>query len=886
MNHTFWVGNLSTAADPAGEQPDPRTPEIQTLAPSSMLYPVDDARQIAAAHVCTGANSDRASAANPFKILCPVGRETGLGFDRGRSLRWIRLLNAYDGGGRNRGALLWLTVGQNQYPGAMWLSLGLTDPLQLLAEEPRGAALRRALLAATHAMVRGVWLLEGGTRFFSYRPAETVELGGLVLNAGRREQALSARCTARDARGQQVFERRVELRVPADEQQAFAVKWDPPAGVAFPLQVAVELLDAGGAPCDRIVHAVDRLPTAPAQPSEFVTVDGSRFLLGGKPWTMRGMNYYANTQGGRSTTPLLERESYDPEVIERDLAWMESVGINLLSAVRGPQPEDPNAPGAFRDLHDFLARCQRHGMKVYYFLASANPLAGGDIEQVKRHITAAGIKDHPAILAWELSWEPIYYAGPAARKMEFLLPDWNAWIVERYGSLAAAERDWGFQIDRLKQGEQAALPRREWLVAHGPWDRVNAAFRRFFDDRVGRAYGQMIGQLRRFDPRHLVTFRFGACGIPNQERFAHAHSAAVAKHVSFLCPEGYNLQTGGWATPTPADDVRKGGLVTLYYRFLSREKPVVWMEFGYTVNGFHRQWHTGLERIEPAELATQRQEYEHFFRMFVESGARGAAPWWLPGGFRLGEASDFGLLEPDGSERPACQVLREYLPRFALGAEPTCVASDPVTASTAEVIHLDFDAHYADAWDLYAPQYLAAVKRGRMPRLGTAGTGTTSATCPLTAVGNSRCTGHNPPQYLNAAFECVEFQTSPQTPWLEVRSGDTLRVAPGAEVRCRLRVGNTAEAAWLAPQRDARPSADGTVWLRASTAAGAASVEVPIDQNTSYLSDATVAPFRLPLGSAICQIVTLQICTSRSIAGKPLEIPFGERFTVTIRGAE
>jgi hypothetical protein len=714
-----------------------------------------------------------------------------------------------------------------------------------------------------------------------------VDVGGLVLNSARREQALAARCAAIDARGQQVFAGRVELRVPAGEQRPFAVRWNPPTTTAFPLRVTVELVGADGRPCDRMTHAVGGLPSTPPQASEFVTVDGSRFLLGGQPWTMRGMNYYANTQGGRSTTPLLERDTYDPEAVERDLAWMESLGINLLSGVRGPQPETPNAPDAFRDLHDFLDRCRRHGMKVYYFLHFANPLAGGDIERVKQHIAAAGIREHPAILAWELSWEPIYHGGPYGKKMDFLLPAWNAWIVARYGSLAEAERDWGCTLDRQAGTQQAALPRHEWLVSHGPWDRISAAFRRFFDDHVGRAYGQMIRALRRYDPNHLVTFRFGACGIPDRDRFAHAHSAAVAKHVSFLCPEGYNLQTGGWATATPADDLRKGGLVTLYYRFLSREKPVVWMEFGYTVNGFHRPWHTGLERIEPAELATQRREYENFFRMFVESGARGAAPWWLPGGFRLGEASDFGLLEPDGSERPACQVLREYLPRFAPAAEPTCVALGPVTASTADVIHLDFDAHYADAWERYAAQYLAAVKAGRMPRLGTAGTGTTSANCPLTAVGNTPCTGRNPPQYLNAAFECVELQTSPQGPWREVRSGDTVRVAPDATVRCRASVGNTGEAAWLAPRPDARPAADGSVWLRVTAGPAAASRDVSIVQNTPYLSDAKIAAFRLPATMPNGQIVTLQICTSRpTTAGKSLEIPFGERFTVTICVAE
>jgi hypothetical protein len=426
------------------------------------------------------------------------------------------------------------------------------------------------------------------------------------------------------------------------------------------------------------------------------------------------------------------------------------------------------------------------------------------------------------------------------------------------------------------------LPKPEWCSAHGPWDKVTAAFRRFFSDHVGQAYGRIIRELRRYDPNHLITFRFGACGIPNQAWFAHCHSAAVAKHVDFLCPEGYNLQTGGWAKATPADDLRKGGLVTLYYRFLSREKPVVWMEFGYTVNGFHARWKTGMERIAPAELAIQRTEYENFYNMFVESGARGAAPWWLPGGFRLDERSDFGILEPDGTERPAAQVVKRFLPKFAKVGDATCVAPAEAERDKGRpVITLDLDAHYADAWQFYAPQYLEHVKAGRLPYLRTAGTGTTSADCPLLAVGNTPLNGRNPPQFLNAEFNRIEVKEGGK-PWQEISPGKAVALGKGASLHCRVSVGNTAEAAWLAPEKDSGNS-EGRVFLRCALQPSGKTIDVPIPRKTPYLADAELGEFSVPLSAESEQTVTFGMFTARrkGDAGA-MTIPFGEKRTVRV----
>jgi hypothetical protein len=878
--HTFWFADVATAADPNMEEPDVRIPDIEGLCPSYKLYPLSEIASLRVVSPLQSAIRNPQSAI-PFtgKGYSPVWREGGIGFDRDRAWRWVRVLDAYDATGRNRGALVSFMLGENVFAGGIWANVGLAEPSQIL-----NAPLQDVLVSMAKAMTRGCFLLEAGTRYFSYQPGEKMDLGALVMNSGHEEGKLSVAMTISDGKGAAVCQKSLPLTIPPGERRSVQWEWTPSAQEAggFPFKVTTELLTPEGAQMDIISHTVELLPDKPASPDEFVKVEGSNFRLGGKPWYMLGINYRPSSMAGNSLLgQSTRRESYDPVIIERDLAWMESAGINMLSAIQALIPDDPDAPGAYRDQLDFLNRCRNHGMKVFYFLPWGNPMAGADVEKIKKHIEAAGIKDHPAILSWELAWEPIYYSGTSKRGgMDFLIPDWNAWIVGRYGSIEEAEKDWAFKVDRTDKG-LVALPKHEWCDTRGPWDRAVAAFRRFFSDRVGRGYGDIIRELHRWDPKHLVTFRFGACGIPNKSWYAHAHSAAVAKHVDFLCPEGYNLHAMGSGKPAPADDLRKGGMVTLYYRFLSREKPVVWMEFGYTVNGIHDVWKTGREHISPEQLASQREDYENFYKMFIESGARGSAPWWLPGGFRLGENSDFGVLEPDGTERPACQVLREFLPKFAQVKQGSCVLPRNVLPETGRVIELDLDAHYADAWDLYSAQYLEAVKSGELPYLKTAGTGTTSADCPLLAVGDVPCTGKNPPQFLNAEFNSVELKVG-DGEWKQVRNGEVFTVKNGAKIMCRASVGNTAEAAWVASSAPATAPeglAPGAVYL------ACAGLYPPIASNTDYLKDAEVKEFALPTPTEAEQKITFVMLTVRkkTDSTEMTLLPFGEKWTVTLK---
>ena len=911
--HTYWISDIATAVNPDRNQPAAIVPpNIDTISPSYQIYPLDDITAVApvATYLYLSSGFTFPGAATitmPFvgKGYAAMPRETGIGFNRQRFARQVRVLDAFDSTGRNRGPIAWIMIGDTRLPGSIWGSMGLTG--DLLEQFSKYPIMAHTFTAMAQSMNRGCFLLEVGTQQFSYRAKEPIEYGALVINAGRKEQRFSIHSeVSNDNYGELTGTEWQTIQ--AGERRD--MRWKMNDRCTFPCQVSMQLSMKGlplGQVIDTLSHSINLLPDQAGQPDDFVTIKGSNFSLHEQPWFMRGINYWPNREGGRNGSHWLYSSYYDPELVERDLIQMEAAGINFLSGIQGVLLSSPNGKGSllYNNLHDFLDRCLRHKMRVFYTVPGANPMVGGNIEAFRQHVDAAQIKNHPAILAWELSWEPVYYSGTLNGGMDFLLRPWNAWIVERYGSLASAERDWGQKIPRVnnshklppqsansfsaKAGQKAietpdttalselgALPAFNWLDKSGPWDRVVAAFRRFFSDYLSRAYGDLTREIRHYDDKHLISFRFGACSIPDKARFAHAHSAGVVKHIDFCCPEGYSLTPDGPAKPADVDELRKGGLTTLYYRFLSREKPVVWMEFGVSVNGMHTPWHTGMEHVRATELQRQQYEYSHYYQMFVESGARGAAPWWFPGGYRLTEFSDFGLVNPDGTPRPAFDVVRKYSSKFAQVGDDTCIAPrDPSQRNPRRpVIMLDLDAHHADAWDYYAPQYLVAVRAGHLPYLTTKGTGTTSADCPLLAVGNTVCNGQNPPQFLNAEFNSVECHPA--------AVGNVVAVKQNAVLTCRVSVGNLAEAKWLKPDAG-QLGQEGRVYLSCAVAPSGKSIQVPIQADTDYLGDASTATFTVPLADELQQTVTLQMQTIRTTAdGAKLTIPWGEKRTFAV----
>ena len=317
---------------------------------------------------------------------------------------------------------------------------------------------------------------------------------------------------------------------------------------------------------------------------------------------------------------------------------------------------------------------------------------------------------------------------------------WEAWIVERYGSVENAEADWGFPAPRDADGN-VTTHELEQVDKDGPWRPMIAAYRRFMETLIYEKYSAARRLVKSVDPNHLVSFRMHMAGDPTfhwNGAFLYDF-AYLGGAVDLFEPEGYG-RVGDW------EQVKPGCFTHTYAEWANPALPVIWPEFG--VDTLDR----ALVRPTPKTLQRQAEVVARFYDMLIASGADGVIHWFYPGGFRADMPSDFGITHPDGSDRPVTKVIRRNAQRFLTA---------PERHSPDTWIEMDRDAHVDGLYGIYKAvqeEYWRDEGKGHTPGLRTGGTGTTSATCPLLAVGNTPCTGTNPPKYLDGFFDVVQVR--------------------------------------------------------------------------------------------------------------------------------
>ncbi len=478
-----------------------------------------------------------------------------------------------------------------------------------------------------------------------------------------------------------------------------------------------------------------------------VTVSRRRFVLDGKPWFAHGINfwplYVAGMEPPEYYSHWLKRADYIPELVEQDLVTLGSLGVNLVSIQYEHVEEAPQ-------LRDLLTRCGRHGIKANIFLRGSHPLQPSATDDLSQRpflelMRAADLRGNPHVFAYDLAWEPRMGAFKERHRFD---PLWRTWLAEQYGTVERAETVWGCPLSQI-DGEITG-PTDEQLIQDGPHRVMVAAYRRFADDLISRRYGDIVRLARTVDDTHLFGVRtgYGGTGTQGVARVMPFQLTSGAAHLDFLSPEGYGYGP---------DNISDAGLVTAYARWAGNGKPVFWAEFGRSVlNG-------GQDALD-----TQRALYASFADMIRLSGADGWAGWWYPGGLRVDEHSDYGIIAPDRSLRPASLLLRERADVLkALDTHPpveTAIVANRDAASTG----------LAGLIARHSAVYAEGFNAGRALSIVTAATGTTSRDCPLTGVGGVPFESPGPPEYLNAELRL------------------TVRPSEGYEVEAV----NTGEAAW------------------------------------------------------------------------------------------
>ncbi len=549
------------------------------------------------------------------------------GFDKRRQWTFEPLLEARDSAGDWRGipaALIRWNGGERK--GAGIASFAATD-----AAFYRNPAILQLITKVAQRLNEDVWLVDAGSDRFTQFKGERVNVGATVYSNVEGKCRVSI-----ENAGRQVLQSDVALH---------AGQTSPVAPVSEAAKECLyrTCLSVGG----KLIEARDQAQHVYAQPKKksFVTTSRCEFMLDGKPIRFNGVNYMPSsgigTEDGEYFEFWIDRQAYDPNIVSRDLKKIKSLGLNAVSAFIYDRSVEAG------NLLDFIRQCRELGLKINLSLRPGTPMDfnWGGVRQI---ISVYRLKNEDTVFAYDLAWEPSMYNHAARKRYD---ENWRNWVISTYGSLAKAEDSWVSAMP-VEDGKPTNPPD-SLLVSDGKWRKMVADFRRFVNDLLFVHYYEARRNVRSIDPNHLVSFRMSEAGNPtfNWDAFMPYELPGIAWATDFLAPEAYG-RGSGW------DQAKPGLFEVDYCKSLPPHNPVIWAEAGMSCLDSSRL------SVDPALVEKQGELYRNLYRMAIESESNGIFWWWYPGGVRIGENSDYGIVNPDGTDRPSTQAIREFGPKF------------------------------------------------------------------------------------------------------------------------------------------------------------------------------------------------------------------------------
>ena len=762
--HEFFVSDISTGSDSVLSKVFSKVgkpPTFESISPSYKVYPLTDIEKIIPAAPWKLTNKKWKK---PKHAISPIPRTHGRGFKRNQKWRQISLANALNSENKICGSLFWILLNNKKtpYENSCFVGLASSEPDFLNSE-----AVTETLAETLGRLHNGLLFVEAGADNFSVFPEERVELGANILRFKKEPTNSFLRFTVKKSDGSLYLQKEFKINFAGRKNFITNLFINAPETEGEILTVDAAIF-TNGILVDKISHKLAVLSKGSNDKNDFVKTKGNQFVLNKKIWNPVGVNYWPTYVSGMDPVDFwagwLSKGYYEPKEVERDLTLMEKMGVNMLSI----QSFNLNT---YCNLLDFLHRCAAHNIKVNLFLGQASPLDFRE-KDVREYIQNAKLDSNPTLFAYGIIWEPGNYVFNKGNRHKWD-KDWGKWICEQYDNIANAENDWEFPVPRDKSGNVTS-PSDKYFREDGKWRVMMAAYRRFMNNLMSKKWNHACSTLRKIDPNHLISFRQGNT-LPHDFTFT-----ATAKHIDFICPEGYSIKNN-------EDGYNAAGFITRFVHFTTGGKPILWAEFGKHV------WNNVSMRPSEKLIKQQADYHKKFYKMVLESGANGLTPWWWPGGYRADEHSDYGIIEPDRRLRPSARLLVKYAPK---------IKAPRKWPRADKILEFDLDKHPGGYWHLCFNEgknaYREARREGKNLGLRTKGTGTTSATTPLTAVGNRPYNGHNPLKYLDAEFNWFKILDA-NGKWINVENGAVIQVAAGKPVHATVSIGNTQEATWLPP---------------------------------------------------------------------------------------
>ncbi len=678
------------------------------------------------------------------------------------------------------------------------------------------------------------------------------------------------------------------------------------------------------------------IPVKPRGPHpEFITAKNGGFQDGTKAWTPVGVNYWVSYAlpywggDGMDWTTIWDNPAYpgvDAEkALEHDFALMEQNGINDIRlpmpfslnssshSVAGVDPStNPTPEGSYcKRLNRLLQIAQSHKVFItlvlpldhgwWYMNPNSFEIVANDaalktfVSYGSRVIEQCDLPDNRGIWAYDIDLESSVLratSDPLNRLpgSESGVKLFNQWLIERYGSIAAAEARWGYSLERecgvaragmntcpgtaqpcSKPGTRVCPPLENEFVVDGIRPAFVKAYRAFMKWLITKRFQRIVGELKVHDPDHLYTSDAILNGDYCSPGFRFV-DRDTSKYLDFVEPHVYDAKfshlEASLAKFPSSPTNRKLVQSAAYLAYLKPDRrPVHIGEFGLSIK-------VGTEYQDPpvaSELLSVQERFIPFeVDYFARGGASGARYWWFEGirpfGWMNGnpaptgthEISDYGVVNPTGQARPALAKFKDVAKQVA-----------DAKASPVTTLKIDPTSHVClgEAMAPVLGQAQAAVEANRRIVVNTQCTGTNSINAPLTCVDGSSywqgCTTQPCCALLclDAMFERVEYQTA--TGWERISNGGTINIAKGSKVRLRVTMGNVGEASWKAAS-----VASGAVKIQIS-GVGVVSSRAPLSADVA--SFASTAPIEFDVFSSIQsdQLVGLRtIVEGRGLIGE------------------
>jgi len=467
--------------------------------------------------------------------------------------------------------------------------------------------------------------------------------------------------------------------------------------------------------------------------------------------------------------------AYDPDIIEEDLRRICDIGLNSVSIFMHYNPSINS-----NNILHLVSLCEKYGL--YADLAirpNANPFDFNE-QEVKEMITKYRFNENDTIVAYDIAWERYLgtynecYGNFKGRKS--LDDEWRKFILNRYGNVENAERIWGCCAPRNDKNEVIGVSD-DMLRADGNHNAMVAAFRNFADGVVAYKHIKAMQFIKSIDSNHMLSPRTGdASTIPLVDPGIYGYDyKALSSSMEFMSPESYALTDNN-------NSMRQGVFTNVYSRYANPNNVIQWKEFGKSI------WTGSNFTDNSVSEEFQAEYYRRFFNMLMTGHTAGLYAWWWAGGYRIGENSDFGIVAPDGSDRPVTKVFREYATKF-LNAPPLKKAE--------KQIYIDRDLHADGLLSMYQSieqELFDAIESGVQVELVDGGSDKTSTNVDLIEVGNIKACGCVP-KYIDCVIS--DIIVSCENNHFTVNNGDTIDVGDSNTITISVTAVNTEKSTWL-----------------------------------------------------------------------------------------